>query len=46
MGNINQRKKVGQYKIKEKNEIRLSSYIKKRNNELGKNIQIEQIINK
>ena len=46
MGNINQRKKVGQYKVKEKNEIKLSSYIRKNNNELGNNIQIEKIINK
>lgn len=39
MGIIKKRKKVGQYRPKQKNEVKLSSYIRKKYNELGKNIR-------
>lgn len=35
---IRKRKKTGNYKPKQKNEFKLSSYIRKNKNELGKNI--------
>ena len=35
---IRRRKKTGTYKPKQKNELKLSSYIRKKKNELGKNI--------
>jgi len=34
LGTVKKRKKIGQYKPKQKNEIRLSGYLKKNNNEL------------
>ena len=39
MGIIKKRKKVGQYRPKQKNETKLSSYIGKQNNELGKSVR-------
>ena len=39
MGVIKKRKKIGQYRPKEENEIRLSSYIRNNKNELGKSIR-------
>lgn len=38
MGVVNKKKAVN-YKPKQKNEIRLSSYLVKKKNELGKNIR-------
>jgi hypothetical protein len=39
MGVIKKRKKIGQYRPKEHNEIKLSSYIRKQKYELGENIR-------
>ena len=39
MGAVRKRKKVGQYRPKQKNETKLSSYIGKNNNELGKSVR-------
>lgn len=35
---IRKRRKIGNYKPKQKNELKLSSYIRKNKDELGKNI--------
>jgi len=39
MGIIKKRKKIGQYRPKQKNEVKLSSYIRKQKYELGENIR-------
>ena len=39
MESLRKRKKTGQYKPKQKNEVKLSSYIRKEKYELGKNIR-------
>ena len=43
MGIIRKRKKTGQYRPKEKNEIRLSSYIRKNKYELGESIRDNEL---
>jgi len=43
MGIIKKRKKVGHYRPKEKNEIRLSSYIRKQQYELGKSVRDNEL---
>ena len=39
MGTVNKDKRCGNYKPKQKNEIRLSSYLTKKKDELGKGLR-------